>query len=232
MRPAAVIFDMDGLLLDTERVARDAFAETCAGHGLLPPPGFFERMVGLNNAASRRVLAEFLGNAASPELFEKRWDDACDRVLARGMPVKTGVETLLAALAEASVPLAVATSTRESRALWKLREAGLHAYFDRLAFGDEVAAGKPAPDIFLLAAARLNAAPATCIAFEDSLNGVLAANAAGMRVVHVPDQVPPCARSRAAGPLEAETVIEGAVSVGLCAFAPDGALRVADRRER
>lgn len=108
-----------------------------------------------------------------------------------GIRVKTGVFELLHALAERRIPVAVATSTEKDIAPRKLRLAGLETHFSLIVTGCEVPRSKPAPDIFLLAAARLGIDPVSCLVLEDSHNGVLAANSAGMSPVMIPDLLAP-----------------------------------------
>ena len=119
-----------------------------------------------------------------------------DEIIAEGgIPLKPGLAAFLAAVDALGLKKAVATSTARKRALYKLNLAGVPGTIETLAGGDEVARGKPAPDLFLLAAERLGVPPAECLAFDDSDPGVLAARAAGMRVVIIPDQKRPSAGS-------------------------------------
>ncbi len=119
-------------------------------------------------------------------------------IAAQGIPLKSGLAEFLAAVDSLGLKKAIATSTSRQRALYKLNLAGVPGTIEILAGGDEVAHGKPAPDLFLLAAERLGIPPAECLAFEDSDPGVLSARAAGMRVVIIPDQKRPSAKAASA----------------------------------
>jgi HAD superfamily hydrolase (TIGR01509 family) len=119
-------------------------------------------------------------------------------IAAQGIPQKPGLSAFLAAVDSLGLRKAIATSTARERAIYKLKLSRVPGAFEAVAGGDEVARGKPAPDLFLLAARRLGLPPEECLAFEDSDPGVLAARDAGMRVVIIPDQKPPSPEAAAA----------------------------------
>lgn len=185
------IFDMDGLLLDSERPIRDAWEAVLTGMGLVYDHGLYLSAVGRNLADTRVLLAQGHGPG-----FD--FDEALAQVrlrladtVERGFAVKPGVRELLAELSGRGIRSAVASSTALERIGQRLEKAGLSDYFEHLAGGDEVRRGKPEPDIFLLAAARLGVPPETCLVFEDSSYGAQGALAAGMGVILVPDLKPP-----------------------------------------
>lgn len=188
----AVVFDMDGLMLDTERMARETWGLAAADCGLELGDELFLRLVGRTRRDSAEILLDVWGAAASFDEFRARcsahWEVA---VAARGIPVKPGLVELLDFLDEAGLPRAVATSTGRAGAERSLSLAGVRHRVDHVVTGDQVERGKPAPDIFLRAAERLGVAPAHCLVLEDSIYGVMAAHAAGMAPVMVPDLVPP-----------------------------------------
>lgn len=189
---AAVIFDMDGLLLDTERVALMAFEEACRRLDVALPREVFVRCLGVNKDSGVRLLKETLGDACRIEAFTGAWDAAYLAQVAREpILVKPGAETLLAHLESIGLPAAVATSTATARARGKLEKAGILGRFREVIGGDQVTRSKPHPDIYLRAAQVLQVDPAACLALEDSENGVRAAVAGGMCVVQIPDLVPP-----------------------------------------
>jgi HAD superfamily hydrolase (TIGR01509 family) len=185
---AAAIFDMDGLLIDSERPILDAWIKAADELGL---PLAADALL---HALGRRAEdARVLFRAAFPAEFP--FDRARARVQAllsaqreqAGFAVKQGVAALLVRLAERGIPCAVASSTRRAEVERRLAAAGLAPYFGALVGGDEVEHGKPAPDTFLLAARRLEVDPARCVVFEDMEHGARGALAAGMQAVLVPD---------------------------------------------
>jgi HAD superfamily hydrolase (TIGR01509 family) len=188
---AGIIFDMDGLMLDTEAVARLAWQHAVRADGRDLPDTVFAAMIGRPDRESIGVLR----NAFGPAFDLRRAKLACDvffdeHVARHGVPLKPGVVELLADLSARQIPLAVATSTSHARARRQLEQVGLDRYFSVLVGGDEIARGKPAPDIYLEAIRRLGIHPASSFALEDSPAGVRAAHAAGLNVLMVPDLVP------------------------------------------
>lgn len=222
---AAVVFDMDGLLLDTERLSRAAYVETCRAFRLDVDEELFLSLVGLNHAAGSARLAEGLAGIADAGLFDRHWQQAFADLLSAGIPVKPGADDLLEGLAGAGIPFAIATSTRTETALRHLAAAGIGRHFDIVVGGDQVPRGKPAPDIYLEAAARLGARPERCAAFEDSENGVRAAMAAGMTTVQIPDLKHPTPDFLRLGHLVAPDLIAGAMLISLPLAGPLAALR-------
>ncbi len=211
----AAIFDMDGLLLDTERLSKDSFIETCKYFNLNKDFDFFYQLIGLNAASGKRLIEEFLDGAVLIETFEEKLKGTYRASLAQHVPVKDGAKTLLAHLNDIGLPCAVATSSGYDSACDKLHRSELLPFFESVTGGDQVENGKPAPDIFLLAATRLNVEAKHCIAFEDSENGVKAAVGAGMKVVQVPDLVPPSDELRSLNHHVADTLLEGAARLGV-----------------
>lgn len=191
--PSAAIFDMDGLLFDTERLCREAWRAVMADSGRVLEDGLFSSCVGRNSQDTRGIVMRALGeDFPYGEFTRKTRDWMMARMRESGPPEKEGASRLLAFLAEREVPIALATSTSESSARWMIERAGLGHRFKACAFGNEVTRGKPAPDIFLLAMGRLGVTDAGgCVVFEDSPAGIRAAHAAGMNAVFVPDMVEP-----------------------------------------
>jgi len=190
-RPAAVIFDMDGLMFDTERLTIPLWDEASIKFGYRIPYDTVIKMVGISSQRARDVM---LGEYGEDFPYEKIRDEfrlLCRREYDKGIPHKKGLVFLLDRLTSANIPLGVATSTRRETAMYMLEKAGIVKKFACVTGGDEVANGKPSPDIFLLAAKKLNTLPAACAGFEDSTAGLRGLHAAGIRSVFIKDLIDP-----------------------------------------
>jgi len=190
--PRAFVFDMDGLLLDSERLALEAFRTASAGFGWEPDLAVYRRCVGGTYEATECLLSPLLPDGLSYATFDARWSEVyADLIDAGALAVKPGAIELLTALAERGIPRALATSTRRAVAEHKLALTGLADYLPLRVCGGETPRGKPAPDPYLAAVRLLGTASATTWACEDSDHGVLAAHAAGLYVIQVPDLLEP-----------------------------------------
>lgn len=210
----AVVFDMDGLLLDTERLHQQAYGLALADLALPPDPQLFMDLIGLNETSGDSVLRHRLPRYLDMCHFKSVWADHFATMTARHVPLKTGVAQLLETLAATGMPMAVATSTKRATAEAMLHKAAIRHRFALLVCGDEVLHGKPAPDIYLAAVAALGQHPTDCAAFEDSSNGVRAAVAAGLVTVQIPDIVAPPADVVALGHRIAPDILTGARQIG------------------
>ncbi len=177
--PQAVIFDMDGLMLDSERAITACLAQAADEHGLQIEPAFWLRMVGTGDAACRRLLGERIGTTAMEHVLA-RCQGLYDAAVSAGIAHRPGIIALLEFLGAHGMPRAVATSTQRPLALRKLAASDLLWRFDAVCTASDVAHPKPAPDIYLLAARTLGVNLAQCLVLEDSPTGVRAALAAGM----------------------------------------------------
>jgi HAD superfamily hydrolase (TIGR01509 family) len=190
----AVIFDMDGLMLDTEPISLVAWQAAASELGYELDIRTYDRLIGLGHTAACDLLRKHFGQDcpidALSESAMQRYRASLD---AEGAPLKPGLDDLLHYLEAQRIPRAVATSTETELARDLLRLTGILDRVDLVVGGDEVESGKPAPDIFLRAATRLGHAPHACIVLEDSGPGIRAAAAAGMRSILVPDGRPPAA---------------------------------------
>ena len=197
-RPDAVIFDMDGLLLDSERAILDCMREAAAAQGTDIEHDWWLGMTGRGDAVCRDLLVDRIGAAATDRLLA-RGHTRYVAMAEAGLPHRPGVVALLDLLDRHDMPRAVATSTQSPLAQRKLAAAGLLHRFAHVCTSSDVAHPKPAPDVYLLAAERLGVAPSRCLVLEDSPTGVRAALAAGMTAVQVPDLLTPDDAVRALG---------------------------------
>lgn len=188
-RPAALLIDMDGLLLDTERLIRDVMIVVMADHGHVMTHEDYAALIGRTEADSgiwmRQRFAGLDYDSVRFGVGRRIADDWGER-----RPVKPGAAALLAQAQAAGLICALVTSTHAAQARRHLGHAGLLDHFVTIVGGDDVAQGKPHPEPYLLAAARLGLAPYACLALEDSHNGVIAAHAAACPVIMVPDLLP------------------------------------------
>jgi HAD superfamily hydrolase (TIGR01509 family) len=183
----AIIFDMDGLMVDSEPIARRGWEIVLAKYGRELDQHTYERMVGRRLEESAAIIIETYKLPLSRDNLAQIKEDEMVRLWAEGLPVMPGLHQLVACLNEQSIPWGVATSSRRHYALKVLAQLGLSDTCQAVAAGNEVQRGKPAPDIYLLAAERMNIDPQYCLALEDSVPGGNAAIAAGMTLAAVPN---------------------------------------------
>jgi HAD superfamily hydrolase (TIGR01509 family) len=198
-RVQAVVLDMDGLMIDTESIYKRAWQNAAAECGYVLDDDFYRTLIGQPNPACEAAVLDRFGLKFPLAEFRVRWAELWRAdVENSGIPTKPGLAELLSFLDEYQVPTAVATSSDREYAAFSLRMAGLEGRFSEIVTGDQVANGKPAPDIYLESARRLGVPPRRCVAVEDSEAGVLAATAAEMITLMVPDLIAPSATARSA----------------------------------
>jgi len=196
--PRALIFDMDGLMLDSEPLYQAAWQAAAQELGYGVDAGLYLSLVGRSSAEADRAFIQIFGAQFPVEDFNQRWERQWQVLLQeQGVALQPGLLPLLDWVEQQDLPRAVGTSSNAAEAELCLTLAGIRDRFATVVTVDQVAAGKPAPDIFLLAAQRLGVAPHQCLILEDSNAGVQAAQAAGMAVVMVPDLQQPTAASQA-----------------------------------
>ena len=188
---AAVVFDMDGLLIDTEIFWRDAMLNEARAMGLELPLATFMRMVGAPGTLSRQILLGQFGENFDVEAYLEGAATRFHATFNAENMLKAGVIELLDELDRIGLPKAIATSSPHEAVRHHLGPSGLIDRFQAVIARSDYVNGKPAPDPFLTAAAALGVAPEHCLALEDSHNGVRAAHAAGMMTVMVPDLLEP-----------------------------------------
>ncbi len=189
---SAVIFDVDGLLLDTERLMSNIWKQVSKEYGFELTDELYSAMIGRTNRDSEKMLLDVFGpNFPVKEAYVKRTEYFNDYVSKNGIPQKPGIDMLLNYLTENHVPTCVATSASKRVAEIKLHRGGLDGRFEKMICGDDVKEGKPSPEIFLKASELLQIKPEKCVVIEDSVAGIFAAKQANMLPIMVPDIVYP-----------------------------------------
>ena len=187
----AVVFDMDGVIFDSERAVMQCWEEVASRHNIPNIEKAILACTGTTMVRTREIMLNLYGAdfpydeyaRESSAIFHSRYDGG-------RLPMKPGVKELLTFLKEHDKKIALASSTRQQVVTDELRDAGVIEYFDRIICGDMVSRSKPAPDIFLKACEELNISPSDSYAIEDSYNGIRAAHSGGLHPIMVPDLLP------------------------------------------
>jgi len=186
------IFDMDGLMIDSEPLAIQGWKEAARQQNIQIPDELYPKLIGLNRDLCKTVMQECLGHSFDFETALTILHSSVDNhIKIHGLSLKPGLTHILDKLDEVGIKKCVATSTVTDRAIYKLERANIVHRFDTIIGGDQVPHSKPAPDIFLKAAQICKTNPAQCVVLEDSNAGAKGGDLAGMHVIVVPDLDPP-----------------------------------------
>lgn len=192
-----VIFDMDGIIFDTEQLVLRNWRMVAEKWGLEGIDEVFFECVGTNTAATVQTMKKHFGDDFPVDRFRQESSAKFHETVKKdGMPVKPGVRELLAYLKENHYKIGLASSTRRMIVEEELQMAGLFSYFEVVMGGDMIKNSKPDPEIFLVCCERLHSQPEETIVIEDSYNGIRAAARAGMTPYMVPDLLPPTEEMR------------------------------------
>lgn len=186
MEYKGAIFDMDGLLFDTERIYQQTWQKIAGEKGVKLDGGFVKAISGTNGSHMRHVIERYYHVPDGTAIM----DECMGRIrekLSVHVPVKKGVREILDFFQKRGIRMAVASSSAAGQIESNLETAGIQGYFSAVVSGTEVSRGKPEPDIFLYAAERIGCAPDVCFVFEDSENGIKAGYTAGCATIMVPD---------------------------------------------
>ena len=188
MGKKAVIFDMDGVIFDTEKVYLDIWIEVFEKYGYKMTKELYVNVMGTGR---KNVIKTFLENFGDDLPIEKMYEEKDNQLFYiienQGIPLKEGVKELFSMLKEKDYKIALATSAKRERVEKQIKDKWLKESFDAIVCGDDVEKGKPSPDIFLKAAKEIDVEPENCFVVEDSPAGIKAAFSGGMKGIHVED---------------------------------------------
>lgn len=193
----AYIFDMDGLLIDTERICWECFRKACSEFSYEPDFEIYKKCIGRKPEEGNLILKQGFDPFIPFDNVHSKWNEFYRNYVDNEIiPLKPGVRFVLNLLYRNDTRLAVATSTNRESALRKLTRTGLIDFFDLVVSGDQIEHSKPDPEIYLTVAKQLNVKPEKCVAFEDSDSGVRSAFSAGMRTIQIIDLIYPAKEVR------------------------------------
>lgn len=188
----AVIFDMDGVIFDSEVCVIESWQVVAEKYGILDVEKVLPHCLGINYAETKKIFLNYYGEDFPYDTYKKECSAIYhERYDGGRLPLKPGIKELLVYLRENGYKVCVASSTREAVVRQQIIDAGLLPYFDELICGDMVKRSKPEPDIYLMACEKIQVSPQEAIAIEDSYNGIRSAYRAGMFPVMVPDLAQP-----------------------------------------
>ena len=187
----AVIFDMDGVLFDTEQICLDAWQTVAIKHNLGDITSACISSIGVSKEKSKEIFKTTVSNDFP---FDKMRDEVsviCHEMIDKnGLPLKSGVNEILSFIKSKGLKIGLATSTRRRTVVSHLERAGIKDFFDEITCGDEVRDSKPSPEIYLTTCKKLCVNPENALSIEDSYNGVRSATSAGVKCIMVPDKLP------------------------------------------
>lgn len=187
----AVIFDMDGVIFDSETLVFRCWNVVAEKYGVKDVEKVCTECLGINAVETKEIFLRHYGSDFPYDEYKKEMAELFHKSAAEGgLKLKTGVVELLTFLKEQNYKIALASSTRRAVVEAELTGAGIIQYFDEIICGDMVKKSKPEPDIYLKAAEKIDVSPDKCYAIEDSYNGIRSAHRAGMAVIMVPDMLP------------------------------------------
>ena len=184
------IFDMDGLLVDSERMYQQIWIDQAHEMGVELSPDFVKEVSGTNGVLRENIINKHFHTDEGKAIVAENLKRGKEK-LQKHVPLKTGVREILKFFYDRGIKIAVASSNYEDQIRSNLEKSGIAPYFDAIVSGSEITHGKPAPDIFLKAAEKLELDPRDCYVFEDSLNGIRAAHTAECAPVMIPDMMEP-----------------------------------------
>ena len=183
----SIIFDMDGVIFDTELVYLEIWSKVFEKYGYKLQKEVYAEVLGTGRENVKKVFLNNYGNELPIDKMYREKDEDLEKAVDKGIPLKQGAYEILSYLKNNNYKIALATSASKERALKQLRYADIEKFFDVIVSRDDVKETKPNPDIFLKAAKKLNVNPNECIVIEDSSAGIKAAFNAGMAGIHVVD---------------------------------------------
>ena len=187
----AVVFDMDGIIFDSERAIMECWIEQAEKMGMEFMEEHFHACIGVNLQKTREIMLEAYGEDFPFDEFDKQASALFHAKYDGGrLPIKSGVREILDYLKSSNKKIALATSTKKTSVIRRLSEAGLLEYFDEIVTGDMVTHSKPHPEIYLFACEKIGVKPEDAYAIEDSYNGIRSATSGGLRTIMVPDLLP------------------------------------------
>ena len=191
MNFSGALFDQDGLLFDTESIFQSSWVAAGRDMGVDVPEAYTHGVCGLGRRHLPEMVARYMPTLDPETYIAHALAIASQRQLSAVPVFKPGVPEILAFFKSRGIRMAVASSSTREVVSHNLEASGIRNYFDAIVTGEDVVNGKPAPDIFLLAAQRLGLEPSACTVYEDALTGIQAAHAAGCQAVMIPDQIAP-----------------------------------------